>query len=178
MSEVTTAARPYARAIYELAREQGSFDKWSEVLAFLAAAVRDEQVQQLLNSPRLTEAQKAEAMVRIAGDLADDQVKRLIEAMAENGRLGLIPEVQGMYEQLRDEAEGVIEAEVLSAQPLSDADQKALAESLKKRLGKEVKLVSKVDESLLGGAVIRAGDIVIDGSIQGRLHKLASVLSR
>ena len=178
MSEVTTAARPYARALYELAKEQGSFDKWSEVLAFLAAAVRDEQMQQLLNSPRLTDEQKAEALIKVAGDLADDQVRRLIEAMAENGRLGLFPEVHALYEQLRDEAEGMIEAEVISAQPLSDADQKALAESLKKRFGKEVKLVGKVDESLLGGAVIRAGDIVIDGSIQGRLHKLASVLSR
>jgi len=178
MSEVTTAARPYARAIYELAKEQGSFDKWSEVLAFLAATVRDEQMQQLLNSPRLTDEQKAEAMIKVAGDLADDQVKRLIEAMAENGRLGLFPEVQAIYERLRDEAEGLIEAEVVSAQPLSEEDQKALAESLKKRLGKEVKLVGKVDESLLGGAVIRAGDIVIDGSIQGRLRKLASVLSR
>ena len=131
-----------------------------------------------LDSPKMTDAQKAELLEAVSEGQLDDPGKNLINVLSENDRLSLIPEICTLYEAYRDEDKGVIEAEVFSARALSKDDEKKLAAALKKRLGCEVKIVSKVDESLLGGAIIHAGDLVIDGSIQGRLGKLATALSR
>jgi len=178
MSDLTGIARPYARAVYELAKDKGSFDKWTDMMTFLSAVVQDEAMIEALDSPKLTDAQKAELLEAVSEGQVDDQGKNLIKALSENDRLSLIPEICTLYEAYRDEDKGVIEAEVISAQALSKDDEKKLAAALNKRLGCEVKIVSKVDESLLGGAIIHAGDLVIDGSIQGRLGELATALSR
>ncbi len=178
MSDLTGIARPYARAVYELAKDKGSFDKWTDMMTFLSAVVQDEAMIEALDSPKMTEAQKAELLEAISEGQLDDQGKNLIKVLSENDRLSLIPEICTLYEAYRDEDKGVIEAEVISAQALSKDDEKKLAAALNKRLGCEVKIVSKVDESLLGGAIIHAGDLVIDGSIQGRLGELATALSR
>lgn len=178
MSDLTGIARPYARAVYELAKEKGTFDKWTDMMTFLSAVVQDENMVEALDSPKMTDAQKAELLEAVSEGQLDDPGKNLINVLSENDRLSLIPEICTLYEAYRDEDKGVIEAEVFSARALSKDDEKKLAAALKKRLGCEVKIVSKVDESLLGGAIIHAGDLVIDGSIQGRLGKLATALSR
>lgn len=178
MSDLTGIARPYARAVYELAKEKGTFDKWTDMMTFLSAVVQDENMVEALDSPKMTDAQKAELLEAVSEGQLDDPGKNLINVLSENDRLSLIPEICTLYEAYRDEDKGVIEAEVFSARALSKDDEKKLAAALNKRLGCEVKIVSKVDESLLGGAIIHAGDLVIDGSIQGRLGKLATALSR
>lgn len=178
MSDLTGIARPYARAVYELAKEKGTFDKWTDMMTFLSAVVQDENMVEALDSPKMTDAQKAELLEAVSEGQLDDPGKNLINVLSENDRLSLIPEICSLYEAYRDEDKGVIEAEVISARALSKDDEKKLAAALNKRLGCEVKIVSKVDESLLGGAIIHAGDLVIDGSIQGRLGELATALSR
>jgi F-type H+-transporting ATPase subunit delta len=178
MSDLTHAARPYARAIFELAKETNSIDAWNDSLAFMGAVMQDKSMLDALEAPTMTEDQKAELAIKVGGEQIDDQCKNLIKVMAENGRLTLFPEIYELFEVYRDEDAGVIEAQVVSAQALSADDEKRLADALNKRLGREIKIVSKVDESLLGGAIIRAGDIVIDGSIQGRLDKLSTTLGR
>jgi F-type H+-transporting ATPase subunit delta len=178
MSDLTGIARPYARAVYELAKEKDSFDKWTDMMTFLSTVVQDEAMIEALDSPKMTDAQKAELLETVSEGQLDDQGKNFINVLSENDRLSLIPEICTLYEAYRDEDKGVIEAEVISAQALSKDDEKKLAAALNKRLGCEVKIVSKVDESLLGGAIIHAGDLVIDGSIQGRLGELATALSR
>lgn len=178
MSEITTAARPYARAVFELAKAKGQYEAWSEQVAFMAAVAHDPTMHALLDSPKLTREKRAELFIQVCGEHIDEQGQNLVKLMAENDRLTVLPEVAALYEFYRAEAEGTIKAEVIAAQAVSDAQQAAITKALKARLGREVTLEVKVDESLIGGAVIRAGDLVIDGSIRERLDKLAGTLSR
>ncbi|MDH5180518.1 MAG: F0F1 ATP synthase subunit delta, partial [Gammaproteobacteria bacterium] len=106
----------------------------------------------------------------------DDQGKNFVRVLGENKRLNVVAEIAALYERHRAEAEKVVEAEVVSAFAMSDAQRKQMAEALKKRLGRDVNLVSRVDESILGGAIVRAGDLVIDGSVASKLNKLAHAM--
>jgi F-type H+-transporting ATPase subunit delta len=177
MSELTTLARPYANAAFELARDQGEFDKWSQMLAFMAAVVHDSTMRAVLDSPRLDEEQAAQLLISVCEERIDDQGRNFIRLLAENRRLSLLSEIAALYESLRREAEGKIDAEVISAQDIDESQLGAIARALKKRLGREVHLSARTDQSLLGGAIIRAGDLVIDGSIRGRLEQLSTVLA-
>jgi len=177
MAELTTIARPYAQAIFELAREQDRLAPWSQTLNLLAAIAVDPQLGALIDNPRLTESQLADLFVEIAGDALDDTGRNTVRLLAHNRRLTTLPEIARLYDQMRSEAEGAVQAELISAQPVSDAQARAVSEALKRRLGRDVQLESRVDETLLGGAVIRAGDLVIDGSVRGRLARLGSALS-
>jgi len=176
MSELTTFARPYAGAAFELAREQKRFDRWSEMLTYMAAVAHDGGMRALLDSPRLSHEQRAEIFISVCEDRLDDEGRNFIKLLAENARLALLPEIAALYEFMRREAEGKIEAEVVSAQEISKTQTEAITRALKARLGREVHLTARTDESLLGGAIIRAGDLVIDGSIRGRLNKLSTAL--
>ncbi len=178
MSDLTTAARPYARAVFELARDTGGFAEWSDRLGLLAAVILDPQMSAILDAPNLGAAQRSELILKVCGDEVGEPGGNLVRLMAENGRLKLVAEVAALYEVLRAEAEGKVEAQVISAQPLSDEQRAAIAASLSKRLGSDVSLSVEIDEELLGGAIIRANDLVIDGSVRGRLNKLASQLAR
>ena len=178
MSELTTAARPYAKAVFEMAHETGALTNWSAQLAAMSAVVAADGSAALLNHPRITKEQKAEILAEAAGDALDDQGRNLLRVLAENDRFVLLPEIATIFEQLKAEAEGAVEAEITSAQEISDEQQQAIAAALEKRLGREVKLVTKVDPSLMGGAIIRAGDLVIDSSIQGRLQEMKAALAR
>ncbi len=178
MSELTTAARPYAKAVYELATAEGTEKDWSEALELIEAIVSDEAMSELLDNPKLTKDQVADLVIEIGGKGLNQKAQNLVKLLAENGRLNVLPELRGMYEQLVSEAEGSIDASVVSAQALDESQQKTLAESLSRKLGREVKLECSVDESLLGGVIVHAGDLVIDGSLKGRLEKLTSTLTR
>ncbi|SEP96223.1 F-type H+-transporting ATPase subunit delta [Ectothiorhodospira magna] len=178
MSENTTAARPYAKAVFEVARDAGKLAGWSDQLAFMSAVAHDPNMRALLDSPKLTRETIAKAFLDVCKGKVDDSGQNFIRLLAENGRLALLPEITALFEVMRAAAENKVEATVISAQAVDAEQQKSIAAALKKRLGKEVELVCEVDDSLIGGAIIRAGDLVIDGSVRGRLTRLASNLSR
>jgi F-type H+-transporting ATPase subunit delta len=178
MSEKTTAARPYAKAAFEVAKDAGNLAGWSDQLAFMSAVASDAKMNEFLDSPKITRETMAKAFLETCEGKVDDGGRNFIRLLAENDRLPLLPEIARLFETMKAEAERKVEATVFSAQDV-DADQKkSIADALKKRLGRDVDLVCKVDDSLIGGAIIRAGDLVIDGSVRGRLSRLASSLSR
>ncbi|AXK72738.1 F0F1 ATP synthase subunit delta [Lysobacter sp. TY2-98] len=174
MSQALTLARPYARAAFNAARDEGRVTAWSQALAFAARVAADPQAQAVLKHPQLT-SEKATRLLAIEG--SDASVQRFLTMLADNRRLELLPEIAGLFEQLRAEAERVVKARVTSASQLSDAELAAIRDGLKRRFGREVELESAVDASLIGGAVIDAGDVVIDGSVKGKLERLQSALA-
>ena len=176
MAEKSTIARPYAVAAFELAKEQNDLAKWSDMLGFAAVVVTDEAMQDYIGNPATEQDTLTRLMLEVCGDQLNDIGKNFIKLLIVNKRLSVLPEIVVLYNELRAEAEKTIDAEVISAFPLSDAQQSTLIEGLKKRLGREVNLVTKVDENLLGGAIVRAGDLIIDGSVSGQLDKLATEL--
>lgn len=178
MADFNTIARPYAQAAFKLAREKNSLASWSEQLAVLAAVVRDGQMQAILASPRLSPAKQRDLVLDICDAYLDDGGRNFVALLAENRRLIALPDVAAQYEALRSAEEGTLQARLISAKPVEDAVRDAVAEALGKRLSRKVSLQSEVDEALLGGAVIRAGDLVIDGSVRGRLSRLAASLNR
>ena len=169
-------ARPYARAVFELARSKGQFQEWSEQLALMAAVVGNDSMKAALDNPRLTKSDAGKLMIRACGEDIDDGEVNLLKMLAENDRLGQLPMIAALYNRFRDDAEGTVEAEVISALPLSEAQKSAIANALKQRLGCDVQLICSVNEDLVGGAVIRAGDLVIDGSAAEYLRQLSSAL--
>ena len=176
MAEKSTIARPYAQAAFELAQDKNDLSAWSEMLALGAMIVSDEQLSRLIDNPEVSKDALLEVILKVAGDRLDTVGRNFIRVLADNGRLNVLPEIALLYEQHRAEAERYVDAEVISAFPLSDAQQQTLVDSLKKKLGREIRLTTSIDESLIGGAVVRAGDLVIDGSITGHLNKLAQTL--
>ena len=176
MSELTTTARPYARALFELANDAGTLTQWSEQLAFLGAVVSHDDVRALLDSPTMTKESAANAVIKLCDGQLDKEAENLVQQLAEYDRLEVLPEISALYEELKDEAEDVVEAVVTSAKKLTEKEKKAIATALKKRLGREVKITTEIDESILGGAIIQAGDLVIDGSVQGRLRGITHAL--
>ncbi|WP_126457144.1 F0F1 ATP synthase subunit delta [Sulfuriflexus mobilis] len=176
MSELITVARPYAQAAFDLAREAGALQAWSDSLAFAATVAGDEAMAEAIENPNLTVDQRAELFIAVCSDRLDDNGHNFIRLLAENGRLAALPEIAELFEKLRADEEGSIEARVISAKPLNDAQQAEIIAALKKRFEREVILQCETDESLLGGAIIRAGDTVIDGSMRGRLEKFTTAL--
>lgn len=176
MAEKTTLARPYAKAAFEYAHESKQLSFWSEALASAALVARDETVAKLLDSPTLTAQQKTEIMVELCSDKFDDKLKAFIAILSENKRLDLIPVIRELFEGFKAQQEKFSDVKVFSAFALNSDIEKGLAEKLKAVLHSDVSLQTTVDPSLLGGVVIRAGDTVIDGSVKGRLNKLAETL--
>ncbi len=174
MSQSLTLARPYARAAFSLARDAGSLPAWSEALAFAARLAADPQVAGLLGNPHLTDAA---AVTLLSPDGADGAFGRLLALLAENRRLPLLPEIAGLYDELRFDAERVVKAKVTSAIELPAGELETIKAALAKRFGRTVEIETAVDASLIGGAVIDAGDVVIDGSLKGKLGRLEAALS-
>jgi F-type H+-transporting ATPase subunit delta len=172
MAEKVTLARPYAKAAFELAREHQAFEHWSQMLAAAAATVADERVVKLLSSPRVKPGDLVE-LIAAASD-ADERGRNFLGTLAHNRRLGVLPEIAAMYEELRAEVENVTDVHVTSAVQLDEAQRRRLATALKQRLKREVRLHCAVDAALIGGAIVRAGDFVIDGSLRARLERLAT----
>lgn len=182
MSDSTTAARPYAKAVYDLASHDSgkgkALDSWSDALANLATVVADGQVANLLSSPDLGNDEKGRLVLEILGDKLDDKQQNLVKLMAENGRLGLMHDVREQFEVARANAENKIEAEVFSAFELTSKQTEQLASTLKNKLGCDITLTTSVDPSLIGGVVVKAGDTIIDASMKSQLDSLALSLGR
>lgn len=177
MAEKSTIARPYAEAVFALAKEQSKLKDWSDVLNTAAIVVSNADMQALISNTNVSKDQVASMILDICGKNFSAEGKNLIKLLAENRRLTLLEEIAAQYEELRAEEEKTIDAEVVSAFEVSAAQQKQIAEKLKARLGREVSLSCRVDPTLLGGAIIKAGDLVIDGSTKGQIQKLSIELA-
>jgi F-type H+-transporting ATPase subunit delta len=174
MISAATLARPYARAAYAVARDQKALQGWSSALQFNAQAAATPAVAGLFGHPLV----QAEALVElIAAPGCSDEQMRLLAELAKNGRLALLPELAAQFEALRAEFERVLPVQVVSASVLSESEVDALKAALKKRFGSDVSLSVEVDAELIGGAVISAGDVVIDGSVRGKLDRMERALA-
>ena len=187
MAERITIARPYAKAVFQLARTQTLLPQWSTVLQLAASAVGDVRMAPLLGNPHVTPKQLVELIAGVINDvngsgantsaanaLLQTQARNFIATLAHYRRLGFLPEIAAHFEQLRAEAERTLDVTVTSAVALSDAQREQFAKAMRKRLDREVRLHCEIDPALLGGAVVRADDLVIDGSVRASLVQLAA----
>lgn len=172
MADFTTAARPYAKAVFEMAQDASKFEDWSGRLEFWSTLVNNPDMAERLEAPGLTQQDRATMIETVVGDDMDDHSRNFVRLLSENNRLALLPDIHAIYEELRSEAEGEIEATVTSAFELTDAQSNNISAALSKRLDRKVRIVSEIDKDLIGGAVIRAGDLVIDGSLKGRVENM------
>lgn len=177
MADRNTIARPYAKALFELALARRKLDVWSEALAIAAATVRDVRVRSLLVSPHVTADQLAALLIDIAGGKLDEEGRNFMQVLAQNRRLGFLPEIAAIYERLKAEEQNTVDVMVTSAVALDAPLQRKFAAALSARLNRNVRLQCKSDASLLGGAILRADDLVIDGSLRGRLERLGAELN-
>ncbi|ERK07726.1 F0F1 ATP synthase subunit delta [Serratia fonticola] len=175
MSEFITVARPYAKAAFDFAVENQSVERWQQMLAFTAVVTRNEQMAELLSGAVAPET-LSNTFIAVCGDELDEHGQNFIRVMAENGRLLVLPAVLQQFIELRATLESTVEVEVLSSSALNDTQQAKIIAAMEKRLSRKVKLNCKIDKSVLAGVIIRAGDLVIDGSVRGRLERLADVL--
>ncbi|MFN2308735.1 MAG: F0F1 ATP synthase subunit delta [Gammaproteobacteria bacterium] len=177
MAEFTTIARPYAQAVFRLAQQQQNLPDWSGMLSLAAQVAVDPGMRRLLDNPRITPAQLAQLFVDICGEHVDEAGHNLLRLLAERRRLVVLPEIFGLFEQFKNDAEGAIKAQLITAFPATDAQKQTIATALKQRFGRDVQLEFVTDPALVGGAVVRAGDLVIDGSVRGKLARLGSALN-
>ena len=178
MADTTTIARPYAKAAFEAAQADGALGAWSDMLNLMAEVTGDLAMRAFLANPDVENADKCQLVLDVCGDRLSVQGQNFVRILADNRRLPLVADIGAVYELLRADAERTIEAQVVSARALTKEQEKRLQTALKKQLGREVVISSTVDEALLGGAIIRAGDLVIDGSATGKLHQLAAAMGQ
>jgi len=176
MAEQSSLARPYAKAIFELANESGDFTVWSDQLAVLGLIAADPDMAELVQNPAVTDVQLVDLVLDVAGDQLDEQAQNLVKLLIRNDRLMVVPEINAQYVVLRDEAQQIIEAQLITASEVDEAQKQRIESALSERLGKQIKLETLVDESLIGGAVVRAGDWVVDGSVKAQLQDLVSAI--
>lgn len=177
MEEKSTLARPYAVAVFRLAEQDGKLTEWSEMLAVLASILADPDMQTLIASPSLEATQVAELVNEVGGERFTEQARELVRLLAQNGRLGVADEIAELYEAERARSEQRERIEVISAFAVNPKFKRVIAEAMRRRLGREVEIETRTDRSLIGGVVIRAGDLVIDASLKGRLAKLGATLA-
>jgi F-type H+-transporting ATPase subunit delta len=177
VAERATIARPYAKAAFETALPARAFAQWSAGLNVVAEIVVDPRVTELVKNPELAAPSVADFIIGVAGDKLDANMQNFVRVLAENHRLLLLPEILAHYEVMRADIENTVDVEVISAVKLDPAQADKLAGALNTRLKRRVNMHNSVDASLLGGAVIHAGDLVIDGSVKGRLQRLRTELT-
>lgn len=174
MSQATTLARPYARALFMQANETNQLKQISDSLSFSAQVTVVPEFAVLLGNPRIATEQLLDLL---KSPDSNDSLSQFLSVLAENNRLALLPEVSALYEQLRAESELVLKANITSAEPLSEAELAKLVAALKKRFNRDVEVQTAIDKSLIGGAIIDTGDLVIDGSVRNKLARLKANLA-
>lgn len=177
MAEAITIARPYANAVFAIAQEKDELKAWSDLLAILAQATLTPEVQAIIASPSVSDEAVVQLLADISGDAIVADANNFLGLLAKNNRLQVLADVAVIFEQLRAQEEQMMTANVSSARPLTPEQEATISAALKKRTGRDVTLNVDVDERLLGGAIIRAGDLIIDGSALGKLNRLASVVN-
>ena len=178
MSEKITLARPYAEAAFLLAQERGELGPWSEMLALAATIAADLRIVELTDDPWMTHEQFLKLFLDICGAALNQDGANFIRVLHERGRLVLLPEIAALYEQRRAVAENRIDVDVVSAFPVTAEQMQRISAALERRFGRQIDLKSRIDNSLIGGIIIRAGDLVIDGSASGRLRALGTHMNR
>lgn len=173
MEELTTVARPYALAVFERARESNRVTQWTEMLGFLGALLSDAQMRAAAGDPRVPRARLEQLIFDLAGERLDVEGRNLLRVVLDAGRIQAVPAIARVFESLRAEAEGVLDVEVVSAFALEPAEEQSLIDAVQRRVGKRLRVRTRTDRELIGGAVVRVGDLVIDLSLQGRLRQLA-----
>lgn len=176
MSEQITYARPYAKAAFEFAQSAGQVQLWKEVVNTLAAIAELPDVQTLIQDPLVPPMVQAQIIIDAGNDVFKSEAANFVRILAENHRLDTAPELAAYFESLCDAAERTVEVEAVSAYPLNEKQRESIASALQKRLGKNINLSAREDATLLGGVVIHAGDLVIDGSLKGRLGQMARAM--
>ncbi len=185
MADNNTIARPYAEAVFEVAKKAGDLAEWSAALEIAGELLADGQVAKFLGNPSLTDEQRLQflrGLFKSAGKesavVAGGDVKgsNFLKLLLEYGRVGVLPEIAEHFDALKANVENTVDVTITAAAPVTAAQQKAFAKALEQRLGRDVRLETKIDETLIGGAVIRAGDVVIDGSLRSRLSNLSNAL--
>ncbi len=178
MAEKATIARPYARAAFAHAQQAGALAAWSGLLEAAAAVVADPQVARLIGNPHVGPAELVGLITDISGGAGGDESRNFLSVLAEGGRLRLLPEIAVQYAALRAGVENVVDVELVSALEVAPEQRARLTAALAQRFGgREVRLHVNLDPSLFGGAIVRAGDLVIDGSLKDRLERLGSALT-
>jgi F-type H+-transporting ATPase subunit delta len=177
MADRSTIARPYAKAAFRQAQGSSQLDRWSTLLDRAAAAVSDARVASLIGNPRVTPAQVAELVTSVAGENLNEQESNFLRVLADNRRLRILPDIARLFQAMKDDAEGTVDVTVTSAAVMQDSEREQIAAALAKRFGRKVRVHTSVDPALIGGAVVRAGDLVIDGSIKSRLERMAFELT-
>jgi len=174
--ETLTVARPYAEAVFKIAVETDKLELWFEMLSFLAAVVRDPGACALTADPKIPRERITEFLLELGGGRLNDEGQNLVRLLVLNHRLEVLPEIAQLFEELKSEHEGTIDVEIASALRLNATQKRTLSDALEKRLGRKVRINARQDKSLIGGVWIRAGDLVIDGSVKGQLQQLAAQL--
>jgi len=176
MQEIATIARPYAEAAFELAREQDALERWSDALEVLAVIVSDPQLRAVAGDPRVGGERTLELIFAVGGDRFFDQFRNFIRVLVAAARLPAVVAMLVQFQRLRAQAEGVAQVEVVSAYPLEPHEEQRIAAAVQRRGDRQVRVTQRVDESLIGGAIIRSGDSVIDASLRGRLQHMTNRL--
>lgn len=177
MAELSTYARPYAKAAFEFAQKRGELAKWSEFLQVLSGVSRQCKIVSLLEHPVITDLQKVDILSDLCQETLTKEGRHFLVALSENKRLSLLAEVAQQFEALKAELEKSVDVEITSAFEISQAQINRLTQALKSTLNLDIQVIFSVDPKLIGGAVIRAGDRVIDGSVLGKLHRLAEAMN-
>ncbi len=174
--DITTIARPYAEAVFARARESDRLDAWTGALELLASIGGNKEVADQISNPNVPRQRLRDLILEVAGDALPDEARNLVKLLSDNDRLGLLPEIARLFDSLKIKQRGVRQVHILSAYAMDAAQKKSLAEKLKAHFGGNVELTVEKDPSLIGGIVVRADDLVIDGSVRNALHKLATEL--
>ncbi len=176
MSELSTLARPYAEAAFKRSIENKSASEWSEALKFLSVVMQDREMISIVTNPKVTNEQLTTLLLDISKDQLKKEAINFLKLLIQSDRLLLAPQISELYERFKAEQEGYVDVEVISAYALSADEQKKFTTMLEKQLDKKVHITTSIDKTLLGGFLARAGDLVIDGSVKGRLQQLAKIL--
>lgn len=176
MAELITVARPYAEAVFALAREQNALPEWAQMLRLASGVATDPQMRAALDNPKLHAGAKESLFLSVCGDKLNNDGRRFMRVLLEADRIGLLPEIRQLFDALKDGADGVARAHIASAFPLDEAQLSALKTTLERRFGKKIEATVSIDPELIGGAKIVVGDSVIDGSVLGELQAMANHL--
>jgi len=177
MAETVTIARPYAEAAFRLAREQDALDRWSQMLHFLEIVVQDEDIARGIVDPNLTGRQLESLVLGVCGEQLDGAGRNFVQVLVDNDRLGVVPAIRALFEDLKREQEGVLEAQITSAFALDDEQQSRLVRRLEAKYQRKVSAQVSVDPQLIGGVRIVVGDKVLDASVRGKLDAMAVALT-
>ena len=175
MSEMTSIARPYAKAAFDFAVESQTVSNWNEMLGFAAEVAKNQDIITFLSgshSPEIT----SDLFIKVCGEQLNENGQNFIKVLAENGRLVALPAVADLFEELKAQYENEIEVDITSATAITAEQETAVSAALEKRLARKIKLNCNVDNAVVGGLLIKAGDTVIDATIRGKLDRLSHVL--